>query len=121
MGNGVFTNGNFDKRLASRVGGLANGFGNFICLAESTADLASLVASNNEGAEAEATAAFDDFGATINEDNLLAELGSLGAVSVLIGGFAWGIATISATTAVLRFCHNIKIPILLRERHPQAL
>lgn len=56
---------------ASAFTPLANRFRNFVRLAVSNADIASTIADNNEGGEAESTSAFDYLRAAIDEDDLL--------------------------------------------------
>ncbi len=56
--------------LACLLSALANRFRNFVCLAVTDADLASLVPCYYESGEAETTTTFDDLSATVDEDYL---------------------------------------------------
>lgn len=72
--NGVLTNGNLYERFASGLRCLANRFSNFVGFSETAANTTSFVPSYNQCAEGKPTAAFDDFGASIDEDHLLGEI-----------------------------------------------
>lgn len=74
MRNRVFLNGDLDHALLGSVSGLADCLAHFIGLTKANADLAFLVAADDEGAEAETTTALDDFRATINEDDFFSSL-----------------------------------------------
>ena len=71
------------KMLASLLACLADGIGNFVCLAKSISYLASVVANDNHCAEAEITAAFHNFAATADHYGTLIQL-----IVLLAGNFS---------------------------------
>jgi len=71
VGDGCILEADAEHLGASEFASFANGIGNFTGLAEADADATALVADNDEGAEIEAAAAFNDLGRAINEDDLL--------------------------------------------------
>ena len=74
MGDGLVQQTDFLHGLAGGVSAFADGVGDFIGLAESEAHASIAVAHDDNGAEAEATAAFDDLGAAVDEYDVLVEL-----------------------------------------------
>jgi hypothetical protein len=63
--------------LAGAFGSLAEGFRNFLSLAEAEANVALAVANDDEGAEAETTATLHDLGNTVQTNNLFNVAGIL--------------------------------------------
>jgi hypothetical protein len=82
--------------LAGRIGSFADGFGDFVGLAETDADLAFAVTNDEERAEAEAATALDDFGASVNKDDLLEQIGFV--LVATRSAIATGAASTSAST-----------------------
>jgi secreted protein with Ig-like and vWFA domain len=73
MGNrGVFQ-ANTNHLRPGNFAAFADGIGNFAGFAEADTNTATLVADDNESAEIEAAAAFDDFGGAVDEDDLFDE------------------------------------------------
>ena len=72
--NGGILQGNGDHLLLGHVAAFADGLGDFHRLAQADADVALLVARDDQGAEAETASALDDLGGTIDENDLLAQL-----------------------------------------------
>jgi hypothetical protein len=72
MRDGGFAEGDADHVTPGNLAGFPNGFCDLASLAESEADAATAIARDHEGAEAEAPAAFDDFGGAIDVDDFLA-------------------------------------------------
>ena len=73
--DGVLGEGEIFHGLARGVGSLADGLADFLGFAEAATDAAFVVARHDEGAEAEAAAAFDDFGAAVDENDFLDRVG----------------------------------------------
>ena len=69
--------GNLDEVLLRVLDALSYCLGHFARLAEACADLALLVAHDYEGAEGETAAALDDFGDTVDVNDLLLKFRSL--------------------------------------------
>ena len=63
------------KMLASLLACLADGIGNFVCLAKAHTYFSLHVANNNEGAEGKVLAAFHDFAAAVDVHHALFKLG----------------------------------------------
>jgi hypothetical protein len=77
--NGRILQGNGDHPLLGHFAPFADGFGNFDRLAQAEADAAVFVAGDDQRAETEAAAAFDDFGGTVDENHFFAQLGTAAA------------------------------------------
>ena len=84
--------------LARRIGGLADRLGDLVGLAETDPDLALAIPDNEERAEAEATSALHDLGASIDEDNLLEKIGLVFVASSARSAIAAGSTTTAAST-----------------------
>jgi hypothetical protein len=88
----VVADGDFDKGFAGGIGGLADGLGDFVGFAEADADAAIAVSGDDEGAEGEAAATLDDFGASVDENDFLGEIaffaGVAATVALIISSFA---------------------------------
>ena len=99
VGNRVVPERNGFEMFAGRIGGFADGFGDFVGLAETDAYLALAIPDDEERAEAESATAFDDFGASVDEDDFFEQV-RLGFVvaSAARAAISAGTAT-TATTA----------------------
>jgi hypothetical protein len=75
VGNSILAYGDFDQRFLGGLTCFADGFGHFVGLAEAATNLTLPVAGHDQRTEAEATAAFDDLSASVDEDYLLRESG----------------------------------------------
>src|SRR3546814_1096069 len=82
-----------DQIALGALGGLADGFRHFTCLAVAETDATLLVADDDEGCEAEATAALDHLGDAVDRDQLINEF----AVAL------FAVLAIVATSSF--FCH----------------
>jgi hypothetical protein len=87
MRNGRILQRNLDHPLFGHVAPFADGFGDFNRLAEAEADATAFVAGNDQSAEAEAAAAFDDFGGAVDENHFFAQLGRGGAFRRWLAAF----------------------------------
>ncbi len=94
--NGVALEGNGFEMLAGRISGFADGFGDFVGLAESDADLALAIADDEERAEAEATATLDDLGASIDENDFFEKVGLVFVTTAARSAIAAGSTTTAA-------------------------
>ena len=99
MGNGILAQGNLLHRLPRGFRCFANGFGNFVRLAEPDSNRSIMVAGHNQCAEAESPPTFDHFGATIDEDHFL------GGIALRCRSFI-GLTLLSPTLVLL--CHELK-------------
>ena len=93
MRDGVLEYGDLDQGFAGGIGSFADGLGDFIGLAETEADAALAIPGNDEGAEREAAATLDDLGASVDENDLLGEVGLIAAgvaaaITLIISAFA---------------------------------
>src|SRR5688572_2316025 len=96
MGDGIVTDSNFNHGLLRGLRSFANRLADFVRLAKAAANLAELIAGHDQCAEAKTTAAFDDLGAAIDEDDLFGQ-----SIVVL-----WFLLPITATAiALLGCCH----------------
>ena len=103
MRDGVAAERNGFEMFTGRIGGLANGFGDLIGLAESNADLALAISHNEERTEAETSTALDDLGASVDEDNFFEKIGfwfviTTAARSAIAAGSTTTTATATTTT-----------------------
>ena len=96
MGDGAIDDAHWLEHLFGTLTGFLDGISHFVGLAEAQADLAELVARDNEGGEAEAPTALDDLGAAIDEDNLFGNF-----VAIRIGWSGTFFAPWTTATAAL--------------------
>lgn len=80
MRNGCFLQRNVDHPLLGHFAAFANGFGNFDSLAQAQADASMLVASDDQGAKAEAASAFDNLGRAVDENHFFAQFRTAAAI-----------------------------------------
>src|SRR4051812_14279534 len=89
--------------LATRgVHGLANGFGDFVCLARGKADASRAIADRDERVERKAPAALHDLRDAINGDHVLDEIATLARplVAAALSAASFATAMAALTTAI---------------------
>ena len=92
----VLKDSHLDHRLAGGLGSLADRFGDLVGLAETAAHLAVVVARDDQRAERETPAAFNDLGASIDEDDLFGRFATDRCGALVRVALAVTAATISA-------------------------
>ena len=97
MRNRAVDDGHGTKLTLGGLRSLADGVGHFVSLAEAESYAAFHIAAHDEGGEGEATAALDDFGATVDEHNLFSQLGTFFNRSFSLGTTA----SVTARTAAI--------------------
>ena len=115
MGENFVRNGGVTKRNADHLGtghfaAFANRIGDFAGLSEADPDFAAFIADNDKGAEVKTTAAFDDLGGAVDEDDLFGQflplivqskLGGVGA-GTITPATAWATTTRTARSGTTR-------------------
>ena len=102
VGDGSVHDAHRLENFAGRFAGFLDGIRHLIRLAEAETDLTELVSADHKSREAEATAAFDDLGATVDKDDLFGKLIAIGIgerLALLTARTAATTATAVAATA----------------------
>jgi hypothetical protein len=100
MRNGAAFEGHGDHLALGDFAALANGVGDFSRLAKTHTDPAFFVAHDDQCAEAETAAAFDDLGGAIDENDFLREFRGLAIRTDEFSlAFAWTLAARATTAA----------------------